>query len=213
MYLHGFFHNSMHMNMKRNTIFIIIFLCTGVLFAQKKQKNTTILQKGSVKEKFEFVIDESYSYQDNKVIKKNWMNTLKYQVLDSIKVANAAKLALNKKINDQVSVITKLESTITNLNADIQKVNQNKEQIGFLGIDLKKSDFKSIFWTIVIILSFSLAFFIYKFKNSNVVTKTTKLQLEDIEKEYENHRKVALEREQKVMRKLQDEINKNKVNS
>ena len=55
-----------------------------------------------------------------------------------------------------------------------------------------------------------LLFFIYKFKNSNTVTLAAKSQLADVEKEYESHKKTALEREQKVMRKLQDELNKNR---
>jgi hypothetical protein len=43
-----------------------------------------------------------------------------------------------------------------------------------------------------------------------MVTEAAKDQLADIEKEYESHKKTALEREQKVMRKLQDELNKNR---
>ena len=39
------------------------------------------------------------------------------------------------------------------------------------------------------------------------------MALAETEEEFEAHRKRALEREQKVMRKLQDEINKQKANS
>jgi hypothetical protein len=45
------------------------------------------------------------------------------------------------------------------------------------------------------------------------VTKEAKRKLEDIETEFEDHRRIALEREQKVRRQLQDEINKNKKTS
>ena len=45
------------------------------------------------------------------------------------------------------------------------------------------------------------------------VTKAAKKSLEDTELEFEEHRRVALEREQKVRRQLQDEINKQKGNS
>ena len=50
----------------------------------------------------------------------------------------------------------------------------------------------------------------YKFKNSNVITKEAKKTLEETEEEFQEHRRVALEREQKIMRKLQDELNKQK---
>ena len=66
-------------------------------------------------------------------------------------------------------------------------------------------------WSIIIALLVFLLVFIYKFKKSNVVTKMTKRALVDLENEYEEHRRVALEREQKVRRQLQDEINKHEV--
>jgi len=55
-----------------------------------------------------------------------------------------------------------------------------------------------------------LIVFIYKFKNSNAITKAARKSLEETELEFEEHRRVALEREQKVRRQLQDEINKHK---
>ena len=55
-----------------------------------------------------------------------------------------------------------------------------------------------------------LAIFIGRFKQSNSITKDIKNRLKETEEEFDNHRKVALEREQKVRRQLQDELNKQK---
>ncbi len=55
-----------------------------------------------------------------------------------------------------------------------------------------------------------LLFFIYKYKNSNSTTKEAKKNLAEIEDEFDDHRRTALEREQKVRRQLQDELNKQK---
>ncbi|MEX0314527.1 MAG: tRNA (guanine-N1)-methyltransferase, partial [Allomuricauda sp.] len=55
-----------------------------------------------------------------------------------------------------------------------------------------------------------LLLFIYRFRNSNVLTSQAKEALADLEKEFEEHRRRALEREQKISRQLQDELNKNK---
>jgi hypothetical protein len=55
-----------------------------------------------------------------------------------------------------------------------------------------------------------LAFFIYKFRSSNTLTQQAKSALADLEEEYEQHRRRALEREQKISRELHDERNKNK---
>ena len=53
-----------------------------------------------------------------------------------------------------------------------------------------------------------LLIFIYMFKNSNAVTKATKSALVEMEDEFTAHRRIALDREQKVKRELQDLINK-----
>ena len=70
--------------------------------------------------------------------------------------------------------------------------------------------FKTIMLSIIGGLVLFLLFFISKFKQSISVTKQTKSNLKEVEDEYEEHRKKALEREQKVMRRLQDELNKQK---
>ena len=73
---------------------------------------------------------------------------------------------------------------------------------------MSKPTYKLIVWSFVGVLIVLLSFFIFKFKNSNVLTLEAKKALAEMEEEFENHRRRALEREQKVMRKLQDEINK-----
>ncbi len=78
------------------------------------------------------------------------------------------------------------------------------------GIPMSKGGYSSLMWSIIGILVVLLLVFIYKFKNSNTVTKQAKLSLSETEEEFEEHRRNALEREQKVRRQLQDEINKQK---
>jgi predicted negative regulator of RcsB-dependent stress response len=65
-------------------------------------------------------------------------------------------------------------------------------------------------WFIIIVLLGLFLLFYYKFRQSNIITEYAKNALNDLEEEYATHRQKALEREQKAMRKLQDEINKNK---
>ena len=43
-----------------------------------------------------------------------------------------------------------------------------------------------------------------------MLTQEAKTSLDELEIEYEEHRRRALEREQKISRQYQDEINKNK---
>ena len=79
---------------------------------------------------------------------------------------------------------------------------------------LTKGTYMAMMWGIVAILILALVFFIYKFKNSNAVTKEAKKRLDDTEKEFDTYKKKALEKEQRLGRLLQDEKNKvNKMNT
>ena len=85
--------------------------------------------------------------------------------------------------------------------------------MALFGMQMSKANYNVLMWSIIGGLFALLLFFIFKFKNSNSITRNTKKSLSEIEEEFEQHRKIALEREQKVRRQLQDEINKHKTNS
>jgi len=186
-----------------------LLLSTSTISAQEAEKELS-LTNSTVNEKFDYIITKSNSFQEFKVVKRTWLHTIKKQVLDSVNKQKGEIKALAVIIEDQKSNTKKLESKIATLNSEITTVNTDKDNISFIGSDMKKGAFKNLFWGIISVLSILLLFFIYKFKNSNTTTQEAKTQLADVEKEYESHKKTALEREQKVMRKLQDELNKNR---
>jgi hypothetical protein len=191
--------------------FLLFALSLSVsLISAQEAKQELSLTNSSVKEKFNYLMINSNNYQDFKVVKKSWLSTVKRQVLDSLEKQKLNIKDLNVFIDNQDSKNKELEATITSLNTQIENAKTTKENINFVGTDLKKNTFKSLFWSIVSITSILLFIFVYKYKKSNMVTEAAKDQLADIEKEYESHKKTALEREQKVMRKLQDELNKNR---
>ena len=67
-------------------------------------------------------------------------------------------------------------------------------------------------WVIVFALVLILVFFIYKYKQSNVLTKEAKKNLAENEAEFDEYRKKSLEKQQKLGRQLQDEKNKQNKN-
>jgi phosphoglycerate-specific signal transduction histidine kinase len=83
-----------------------------------------------------------------------------------------------------------------------------KKSISFLGIQLKKSTYTIIVWSIILLLIIALLYFIYQYKNSYSVTSEAKSNLSEAEEELAIYKKKSLEREQKLRRQLQDEINK-----
>ncbi|REE79768.1 hypothetical protein BX611_2664 [Lutibacter oceani] len=187
-------------------VILLLFVSTNLL----SQTNKKFIDSGSVENQFESLINNSNKYQDYKVVKHNWLLKLKSNVNDSLQVSKNEILNSTKIINSQKSIIDSLNIALAETKAEITNLKTQIESISFLGIEFEKGLFKTIMLSIIGGLMLLLLLFISKFKQSNSITKQTKDNLKEVEEEYEDYRKKALEREQKVMRRLQDELNKQK---
>lgn len=199
--------------MKKKLFLLLSFaFFTGMTInAQTDQESGLSLDKGPLEKQFEYVIKKSGRYQEYKVVKRVWLDKLKKNVVDSLAKSKVAFSKLENQIASQKAEISKLESELASTNANLTQVNKEKESISFFGALVKKGTYKAMMWCIVAALAILLSLFIYKFRNSNSVTREARLSLKDLEQEYEQHRRKALEREQKLSRQLQDELNKQKL--
>ena len=191
------------------TLSLFVFTTTN---AQEttNQEDQLSLNEGSIDNQFEFVIRRSNNYQDYKVVKKTWLYSLKAHTLDTLKAIHKDLSDTQKIVDSQALEITDLKSNLSNTKQTLDLTNEEKDNMALFGLQMSKGNYNILMWSIVAALLAMLLLFIYKFKNSNAVTKLAKNSLTETEEEFEEHRRNALEREQKVRRQLQDEINKQK---
>ena len=193
------------MNIK-STLVCVAFILSNILHAQ--EANTP---DNSIDLQLQNLYKTSSSYQEYKVIKKTRYRELQSNVLDSIayfKDEITRKNALIKTHATSIDSISKInEATDIQLNEAISQI----DTIRFFGAELKKSRYSFVLFMIIFVLAILLIVFMYKFKNSNVLTKEAKSNLIEVEDELSSFRKKSLEREQKLRRKLQDEILKNRT--
>jgi len=194
--------------MKIKISFIItVLLFTTSIFSQATKK---FIDTGSVNNQFDYLINKSNRYQQYKVVDLRWLTTLKSNVNDSISDSKKNILSNLTTIDSQKKTIESLENSLKVSENNINTLTSEKQSISLFGIQLGKSFFKTLLFSIIGVLTILLIVFISKFKQSNSITIQTKETLKEVEEEFENHRKTALEREQKVRRQLQDELNKQK---
>lgn len=192
--------------MKKILILLTLLISTQLL----AQKAKYVPKDISINEQFNFLLKNSNNYKQFKVINESWIATVKKNTSDSISSLKKSLSDANAKITTQQQTIDKVNTQLIDVQANLDSVNSEKENISFLGTPTSKQNYKTIMWTIVGLLLSILGFIIFKFKSNQSTTKETLSKLNDLEAEFEDHRRRALEREQKVMRKLQDEINKSK---
>ncbi|MCF6181527.1 tRNA (guanine-N1)-methyltransferase [Lutibacter sp.] len=192
---------------KQLTLLITVMLISWNGFSQINKK---FIDTGSVKNQFNYLINKSNRYQNYKVVQYNWLQKLKRNVADTLSKSQKEIVNNYKTITSQKTKIDSLQVSIKNSNKNIETLTVEKQSISFLGMLIKKATFKSILFFTIGVLALLLVLFISKFKQSNTITQHIKEALKELEDEYNEHRTKALEREQKVMRKLQDELNKQK---
>ncbi|AXG70903.1 hypothetical protein KORDIASMS9_03158 [Kordia sp. SMS9] len=201
--------------MKVKHLFPAFILCFSLFAnAQNVAKNANLpLKEGPIDEQFEFILKNSNKYKNYKVVKRDWIEKLQKNVADSINAIQKDLSTEVEKVATQQIEIEKLKTDLATVNQKIEDLYTEKDSISLLGLQLSKGNYQTLMWGIIGVLAILWLFFTYRFKASNTITKEAKAKLAETEHEFEEHRKRALEREQQVRRKLQDEINKNKNNT
>ena len=201
------------MNFNKLAILLLFLLSINLSSAQVQPEEKLSLNKGTIDNQFEYVITKSNRYQEYKVIKTTWMYALKAHTLDSLKAVKKQLSDTKLLVDNQDKEIQVLKTNLSDTNSTLNQTNLEKNSMSLFGMLMSKTSYNLLLWSIIGGLLAFLLFFMYKFNNSNAITKQAKLSLAETEEEFEEHRKRALEREQKVMRRLQDEINKQKTGS
>lgn len=193
------------------SLLVLLCILSFNSYAQEQTADDKLsLNSGSIDNQFDFVIKRSNNYQEYKVVKVNWLHVLKSHTLDSLKAIQIQLDSTKMVVKNQAGEVTALKSNLANTQKHLDKTTNEIDNMSLFGINMSKSGYNALMLIIIGLLLASLLLFVYKFKNSNVVTKEARKALADIEDEFDEHRRVALDREQKVRRQLQDELNKQK---
>ncbi len=193
----------------KNIIALSVCLLTSLsLFAQQSQVAVDPNATLTVKERYVLMKSKSQSFKDYKVIKES--------VLDG--VWKIAQDSLNAK---KVSIVQAKDS-IKRLNASIQKANaivKEKEEslaelthagthVTLLGMDVLKSVFITITFSIIAGLVFFAVILIGRLKMIHINLKDKTGSLDSTQREFEEYKRKAMEKQTKLSRELQDERNK-----
>ncbi|SDB43951.1 hypothetical protein SAMN03097699_1350 [Flavobacteriaceae bacterium MAR_2010_188] len=189
---------------------LTLFTMLNVQAQNEEEDDKLSLNDGTIDNQFEYVISRSNNYQDYKVVKKNWLATLKEHTIDSLQAIRKDLIDTQAIVKAQSNEIEALKKDLGSTTETLDQTKVEKDNMSLFGIQMSKGSYNVLMWSIIAALLALLLFFIFRYKNSNSVTRLARKSLEETEEEFEEHRRTALEREQKVRRQLQDELNKQK---
>lgn len=200
----------------RILIVVLFSFFIGTLTAQEtaEVKQELSLDKGSIDSQFDFIYKKSGNYRSEgkryEVVRTISLDKLRKNVLDSLKGLETNAVQLKTTIAGHEETISSLNKKLEETTNNLTGVTEEKDSMSFLGILVSKVTYNTILWSIIAGLLGLMLLFMYKFRRSNILTQEAKTSLSEVEEEYVDHRRRALEREQKISRQLQDEINKHK---
>ena len=193
-----------------------LFISMNATSQEVINKETQASTSNTIKNQFDDLYKKSYKWTDPqtgqqyRTVKINNLFLFRNNVYDSIKLANNKFTLSQNTIGEQKILIDSLKAQLAGTSESLTAVTKEKNIIKLFGIELSKTNYNSILWTIIAGLAAFLVLFISKFNRSNIITAEANNDKSEIEKEYEEHKQRALEREQLIRRELQDELNKQK---
>jgi len=200
-------------NRKKVKLFYYFILLMFFIFFESLAQTTSINQ-GTIDEKFNYIIRNSEVINDTRIIKNWWIFALKNSVNDTINLLQAKIKQLNDSIIDFQSKLDSLEKLISEQQLQLNNLRNNQNKIVFFGKTLEKDNYNKLVFGIILglVLTSFILFLLYK--RSNTINTRIKKDIEELNEEFDKYRKKTLEREQKIVREMYDEIlkYKNKLN-
>jgi len=190
--------------MKLHLSLFTAILFISISFAQK----TKDTGETSIRGEFDRLYRVSTNYKEYKVINKEKFLNLKQQVLDSSKASQNLLIEKNNLLKAAKLDNKKNQDLLTLSKLTLETALKKENSISLFGIQLSKFIYNLLLWTLILLLLVLVIYLSFKFQKNNFLTKRAEQNLKNVEYEYEQYRKKALEREQKLRRTLQDEINK-----
>ncbi len=171
-------------------------------------QSPTTQAPSTLREQFDYLKEESNTYENKKIVRINDLNRFWTNVRDSLSQVHQ-QLALTKNnINARKAEIDTLNARLESQREMVEESEHASTHISVMGIDILKNSFLSFFWITASVLTLLLLGALYQYRNSRMVTSRTQYNLRAIQRELEDFRKKSLEKERKLRRELQTERNR-----
>lgn len=203
-------------------LFSLLFLTSVCGIAQEVKSPASYNGPLTLQQQFNTIKNRSAFQPDNrdfKVVRITRLDNFWQSVQDSLK---ARENNIKQAGRSTADALQKAQKNIAGLENELQRVKQenlqkekqiqqtthNISHLSVLGIDINKQVYVVISWIIILGLMALAGIFAYLYKNSKKITDEKIKAFEEISQEYKQHKQSAREKETKIKRDLQTEVNR-----
>jgi predicted small metal-binding protein len=184
--------------LKIRSIMIIAVLVFTALKSHGQSAMPDALSTGSLKEQMNYLEEHTKIYENYRAIREDMFQKVKVNISDTLlsvknRIAglNKTTSALNQRID---SLKTKLDLTKTGLD----EITRTKDSIKVAGLEINKSSYNKIMWTILVILLVALISGFVAFKRNLMTLLNTRKDFQELKTEFEAYRKTSREAREKL---------------
>ena len=185
----------------------ILFLAVAIPFSSFSQGEEQEEVPNTLENQYIELKKESNNYQAYKVVREVKLDEFWSAVADTLSEARSEISGLKAEVKDLKSNVAKLEAGIAERDSSLSEQEYQIEHMSFLGLDMTKTGYTTFTWSIIFILIISVLILYFRFNSANRVTKNTRKEYAQLQEEFEDHKKRTREKETKLKRDLQTEIN------
>lgn len=163
---------------------------------------------GSLDSQFFHLNRISRNQEGFKLIRRGNLDFIQKNVLDSIRIYQSDITQKTEEISGLQERVTQLTDSLQTAHRELLVAEEESQMVQFLGMSLSLGVYHLFVWIVIVVLLIALIVILIRFRQHSVNSRDARDSLGSIQEEFDTFRKKSLEKEQKLKRQLQDEINK-----
>jgi cell division protein FtsL len=187
---------------------LLVLLLAAVIPAMGMAQNDEPDQPNTLEYQFKQLKKKSNNYQQYKVVEKTRLDGYWLSVEDTLQDNRAEISALKSEVSGLKRNVNTLETSLAERDSSLSNQAYMIDHMSFLGMDMTKGGYITFSWVIIFILVLAVLILYFRFTSANKTTKSTKKDFSQLQEEFEDHKRRTRDRETKLKRDLQTEINR-----
>jgi hypothetical protein len=167
-----------------------------------------VLDSALLEAQLEYIHENTRVYNNFRAIREDIFLKLKGNVMDTLVEQKLLVEQLNSQLTERDFQIETLNTDLVRTKNERDEAIKNKNSLSLLGMNLNKALYNSVMWFIILGLAALAAVMLVLFRRAHSVTSQVKSDLEATQEEFDQYRKNAREKYEKLVVSHHHEIMK-----
>jgi len=183
---------------------LIMVGCTAL----RAQNVPQALDTATLEGQLDYIENRTRIYENFRAVREDIFQQMKKNTIDTLNGAKLEIATLNSELTERNVEIETLTTDLGRAKNERDQAIRTKDSFTLLGMELNKGVYSTVLWIIILgLILFGVVMFLL-FKRAHVVTSQTQSELETLKEEYEEHKKNAREKYEKLVVTHHNEIMK-----